>query len=221
MPSLISHTITAGGANGGTTPAINTVGASLIVIASAYFAAGNGPVFTDSLGNQYIAQFDRGDLAANGGEIIIATCVSPITGPAHTFSVAGLGIKSGLVVAAFNGTSGVLDVGISGGNASASSINAGVITPTNNNALIVTTCELAALSAAFLSVDSGFVITDSVANSSTNYGLGLAYLVQSAKTGVNPTWTANAAGGIATLVASFLSGSGALLGGGIQRILGD
>ncbi len=132
---------------------------------------------------------------------------NPIVGTGHTFTVGtGGSVDASAYIAGFSGvvTSAPFDQQNGATVASSATIQPGSITPTQADCLII--CGLSSYDASALTatINSGFTITDQAGFSSGNYfGGGLAYLVQSTASAVNPTWAAgssftNAAAAIAS-----------------------
>lgn len=86
----------ANGASGGTTSAINTTGAKLLVIAAGFSGA---TTVSDSKGNTWTAATGFTGATPN---VRFFYCISPTTDAAHTFTVAGS--VSSIVVSAWNAT---------------------------------------------------------------------------------------------------------------------
>jgi hypothetical protein len=182
--SLVAHTISTGfGATNFTTP-INTVGATLIVLATNQeFVGFSAP--TDSAGNTWT-------LIARQDNFAWYYCLNPATSGSHTFSIgntlAGI-YRTSLAVQAFSGTFTGLDTQansyVSGSN------QAGVITPSHNGELLVSLLECFVENPGTVALDSGFTITDSTPVNSSPYAFafaGLVYSVQPAAVAVNPSW---------------------------------
>jgi hypothetical protein len=160
-----------------TTAAMDTTGASLIVVSLSDRTTGNH-TFTDSRGNTWIALPRQ-----NGGSLSTDTlfyCFSPSVGTGHTFTTTtgSLGYP-GIAVLAFSGVSNY-DARTGASNAT----QPGSLTPANANSLIV-------LSAGNLTsptaVDSGFTIGANQAALGLNYSSLAAYLIQTTPAAVNPT----------------------------------
>jgi hypothetical protein len=110
-------------------------------------------------------------------------------GTGHTFTVSGTSLFQSLIASAFSGvaTASPFDVENGAGSAGATSIATGSVTPSQANSLIVTT--VGSLWSSH-SIDSGFTEIADVAYSAGNhFSIAAAYLVQSAASAVNPTWS--------------------------------
>jgi hypothetical protein len=191
-----------------TTGAINTTGADLIVLALAYDSASTA---SDSKGNTwtFVGSYNTG-----AGQIIaLYYCQNPTVGSGHTFS--GSLSYGAVAVSAFSGsTSSPYDVknGTAMGS-SGTSVATGSITPSQDNELCVAAIALGGSSAS-ASINGSFTIGTSLnATSGVNYGVGLAYLVQTTAASANPTWSwTNAATNVA-MIASFKSPASAARSG--------
>lgn len=202
--ALVAHTqkIT------GTTPAIDTTGATLLIAYLNDFSALNAP--TDSKSNTWTPlTLQHVNVYSN-----IYYAKNPTVGAGHTFST-GAGIVPVIYVAAFsgadttapfdneNGVTGFLGV---------SSQQPGSITPSNNGELVVTGIGLSSNpTSGSITIDSGFTITDSnLYQNAVNFGGGLAYLVQGSAAAINPTWswTGNTTE-LSANIASFIAGASA------------
>lgn len=84
MTAIVNHHGTVGGANGGTTAAVDTTGSNLIVIATCLYTAANGTGLpTDSKSNVWT------EVSANAGPAATLTvwyCLNPTVGAGHTFT---------------------------------------------------------------------------------------------------------------------------------------
>lgn len=186
------------GASGITTTAIDTTGADLIVIWTAWLGA--PPTITDSKGNTWIALTQRNGTSLFSGRFYY--CVAPTVGSGHTFSALNTNTFSSISVMAFNGVHRtnpyITDVGANG---TGTTIQPGSITPTGRNMLLV--AASAHQPSGFPSINSGFIVNDAgVTYSSGNHpGIRLAYQTQVAATARNPTWTRSGTGdGVAAMV---------------------
>jgi len=189
---------------GGTTGAVNTTGANLIVIA-ATDSNGAPPTVTDNQSNTYTSITTKADGSTQ--QINLWYCLNPTVNASHTFTVSGS--FPSLTAAAFSGVkaSGALDQHNNTGNTAASTtVQPGSITPTSDNSLVITAAGIAGAAGATLSVNNSLSITDQKPfTAGTNYGTGLAWIVQGAAAAINPTWTLSATPiTLVSVIASFL-----------------
>jgi hypothetical protein len=188
--ALLAHTHTAAGSAGGTSSAINTTGASLLVCAiSCYNGPGATTAPTDSQSNTWTALANH--QSAGSDQTRIFYCISPSTSASHTFTQSNA-YSIGNVTAFSSPSTPVVGSEVSA-NATATTIQAGSLTPSAANNLIVSAVGANVGGSAASSVNGGFTITDTAAyTSSVSHGASMAYLVQAGATSVNPTWTFSA-----------------------------
>jgi hypothetical protein len=198
--SLIGHCT---GAN--TTAPMNTTGANLIVMGLA--AVGAPP--TDSKSNTWtgLTQFNAG-----GNILQIWYCFNPTTDPAHTFS--GGASYARPTVAAFSGAAAAPFDQQNGTTAVAStSAAAGSVTPTTPNQLLVAAIDFNNVNAQPpVTITGGFTITDGGPNTSSVYGGGLAYLIQTTAAAANPAWGWTNTDTVCVAIATFKAAAGAAAG---------
>lgn len=205
------------------TSGIDTSGNSLIALCLQDINATLNTV-SDSKGNtiSLLTEQASGGLNAHS---LIGYLQNPTVGTGHTFTLTapGTGDYPGLAVIGWNGakTSGVFDQqnGAVQSSGSATTIQAGSITPTEDNEVVVA-CVSWANTTATPTIDSGFTITDR-AEALAALGLSMAYKIQTTAAAVNPTWTVSTGQYMAATIASFkqaAAGPGAsrqtVIGGG-------
>lgn len=200
--SLVASSSIAPYATGGTTPAINTTGSTLFVIAIGYLN-GSTPTVTDSQGNTWttLPSYQAGGGNAREG---MCYCVTPTTSAAHTFTVAAS--YSSFCIAAF-ALAGTYDTPNQNGAGSAAATTqaTGSVTPSTANCLIVSGLELYATSGV-PTINNSFTIVQSTVDTGGAqgaFGSALAYKVQTVAAAVNPTWTIPGAERIAASIAVF------------------
>lgn len=210
--ALVAHTkVTPAGNSGGTSPAITTTGANLIVLATTITAAATASV-SDSKSNTWTALTAAAAGVSQKSQIFY--CLNPTVGTGHTFTVNNSGGFESMCIAAFSGakSSSAFDqqntnaIDVPGGT----TIQPGAVTPTVNKSLIVTTFGTAFVDAgAGVSINGGFNVIDYVPLSAgTYFGTALAYLVQNVAAQANPTWTASVSGNSLTAtIATFKPGT--------------
>jgi hypothetical protein len=201
--SLISSTI-AGSTNQAnvTTSAINTTGASLIVLVVVISNTQTTDP-TDSAGNTWTAL----TLATAGAsKERIYYCVSPTTSSTHTFSLSATFVPS-IGVMAFSGTStsSPFDQQSTGTQNFGFTCQTGSVTPSVNGELLISGVSFQ--NSNTVSIDSSFNTPLQVNNSSNNLGIGMAYLVQSTAAAINPTWTYTNVDAGACSIATFKAAS--------------
>src|SRR6516164_6555384 len=117
--ALVNHTVITGlGTDGGTSPAIDTTGATLLVISVGYYAAATKTV-SDSYSNTWTpltAQENSGD---DGNRLWYA--LNPVVGTGHTFTITGSGVYLSACIAAFRGVANVTPFDVQNGAINAAS----------------------------------------------------------------------------------------------------
>lgn len=180
-----------------TTPAIDTTGATLLVVSVASFEDNAAPTLTDSKSNTWIGLTQQISTASRQR---LFYCFDPIVGSGHTFTATGAASYPTVCVQAFAAPPSAVLFGETGAaNSSTSSIQPGIITPPTNGALLVT--GLTFLPTDGNSIDSDFIKTDSFDENVNNFGGAQAYLIQPTAGAVNPTWTTGT--NVATAMACF------------------
>lgn len=183
--SLIASVQATPGANGGTTGAIDTTGAKLIVIHVASFRALES--ISDSKGNTWIPGTVRGDF----GLIRFSQCfyvLNPTVGSGHTFTVPGLNFYPVIDVLAYDNDVAFDAESGAGSNGAVATIQPGGVTPAGNNGLFIT--GVCAGLVSIPSIDSGFTLRLSTANgAANNMQAGVADKQQTTGGAENPTWT--------------------------------
>lgn len=209
------------GQNGGTTAGtIDSSGADTLFMVVGL--QGGTPTVSDSKSNNWtqVVTVDNGFGAKN---FLFRSDTPATVGSGHTFTAT---LNSGLVgiaVTAFAGgaTSSIDDQNAGHGSVFASTIAPGSITPTADNTIVITGASASDSPTDPSSIDASFTIAAHVAAGATNYGTGIAYLVQTTAAAANPTWTLSqsATHEVAT-IASFKAAAGGGGGAGGPITLG-
>lgn len=219
---VVSASKAAVSGNGVTTDAVNTSGASLLVVVLSLFTDIDGTyAVNDSYSNTWSPLTPYGGSNAGDYDVKIFYVENPTVGSGHTFSTA---TASGLqypvlCAAAFSGTvtSGVFDKENGHGNSSSTTSEANSsLTPTNANSLVVTGVVLRGFSdSQTFSLNGGFTKQESQSASAGNSVSGaLGYLVQSSAAASAPTWSWTNSDASAVTQAVFISAGG---GGGSDQ----
>ncbi len=178
------------GVSGATSAAIDTTGATLLVIAQSG-VTGLTLTPTDSKGNTWTAL-----TAYAGGSLTcqLYYCANPVVESGHTFTVVAVAAAS-IAVGAFSGTMNAAPDSAGGaGAASGTTQQPGLLTPSVDNCLVVTGFQYVSPTVPGPgTISAGFTITDDIGNADTSVPVAMAYQVQTTATGVNPTWSSNAA----------------------------
>jgi hypothetical protein len=213
-----------GSSNGNTvtTSAIDTTGATLLVLAVGAAAAYSSPP-TDSKGNTWTPRTtaDRGAGVRNK----LYYAENPTVGSGHTFTFTETGSSPSICIGAFSGTktSAVYDTE-SAGAATANpgtTIQPGSATPSQDNCVLVSGVTHGSDS---VSINSSFTEVVDVGPAANHWSAAMAYKIQTSLGAENPTWTeagADGGGGQAATMAVFKSataGSAALTGSAIGGI---
>lgn len=200
--ALVSNTKVAGTGSTGTTPSINTTGATFLVAIIGDQSGGVAPVMSDSKSNTWINRTSYSTSVASRSTIAYVN--NPTVGTGHTFTITSAGNFPSICVAAFSGTEivSVYDVENGSFTNGATSLQPGSITPSGNNYLVISGNGFNGTQT--LSINSSFTITDQQQyGAGNNYGTALAYLVQGAAAAVNPTWSWGSSNFAAASIASF------------------
>lgn len=181
---LVASLTAAPGPSGGTTAAIDTTGATLLVVSLATYVGFGTPVLTDSKGNTWIGL--TAQAAGSTGERLWY-CLSPVVGTGHTFSVSGSNVFPAIFVYAFSGVASYqTESGATGGVTSP--LASGSVTPTANGALVVT--GRAASSTVTDSVSpAGFTLASLPYTAGVSVQGSAAYYVQPTAAAINPAWS--------------------------------
>ncbi len=178
-----------------TTSAIDTTGATFLIVAMASYTVGANPTISDSKSNSWTALTNR---TQGISRMRLFYSFPSSVGSGHTFTESDSNY-TGIAVAAFSGIT-TYDTENGAGSASGATPQTGSITPASAGVVI------AALSLpgteSVSAIDNGFTISDSIA-ANVDFGLGLAYKI--GHTGaVNPTFTKSSTGESALAIATFI-----------------
>jgi hypothetical protein len=199
--SLIAHTKESG-VNTFTTPAIDTTGANLLVVFVVRHY-GFSPTFSDSKGNSWTKLSDN---ATTGGTGAFFYCFNPTVGSGHTFTLTGTSYGDIAVQAWSGAVSSPFDVEHVS-NTTGTSLATGSVSPNVDGELIVAGLSINVTNT--YNIDSSFTISDQIPFSSGSYyGIAAAYLVQTTKGAVNPTWSWTNSAAAAAAIACFKPSSG-------------
>ncbi len=197
------------GANsgGGTTAAIDTTGASLLVIATKNFTTGDATV-SDSKGNTWTGLTKKAD-GASAFNIRFYYAVNPTVGSGHTFTAAG-GITYGMYAVAFSGIATSTPFDQENGAAGAAlgtSVQTGAVVPSTNGQLILSSVQNIAGDTD--SIDSSLsIIEHDGFSGGTTYGGAIAWYEQPTAASINPTWSWTGGSDSATVIATFKASTG-------------
>lgn len=195
----VVNTTGVGGVNGGTTPGINTTGASLIILNT---ASAGAVTVSDSNLNTYT---NLTAYSNTNSEISrLRYCSNPIVGSGHTFSVVGTSSFSTIAIIALSGAALSSPFDTENGNqitALVTTFQPGSITPSINDCIVVAGVLFYTGS---LSINSGMSIDTTVAGvGGVNYGCSIAHIIQTTAGAINPTWTSTLSSAWSGGIASF------------------
>jgi hypothetical protein len=209
--------VTAALNGGGTSGAIDSTGADTL-FAAVVRLTGDSVTLTDAKSNSYGAPVRTQADTGGGGLVSIdfyRTATPATVGTGHTFSLSGGTFAAvGAVAWAGGATSSIDDQENSaGGGGGATTLAAGSITPGFPNTLVLAAI-VCSDGADPSSINGGFTIAVHLAAGGANFGVGIAYLVQTTATAANPTWTlTSGATYAAATIANFKPSAG---GGGLS-----
>lgn len=186
MPiTVVTQTRFTGGNTGGTSSALNTTGANLLVLTISPWSEVSGISVSDSKGNTWNALTNRVGI---GPATRIYYCVPSSVGSGHTFTVSASANFFGQIgVLAISGAAASPLYSEIGGTGN-SPLSAGMLSPPEDGCLIVTSvCTYT--SSHSHSIGGGFTSSTTNYVSGVTMGGGYAYLIQSAAAAVTPTWT--------------------------------
>ncbi len=203
--ALLSHTYKQGNSGGsGTSPAIDTTGASLLVAYVADFTGSSPATFADSQGNTWTALTAR-PLTGNMRSQMYY-CASPSTSASHTFSATGTNSFAAIAIAAYSGTAtSPYDQETGATTLTGTSLATGSVTPSENNELVIYGCGYASSA---LSVSVGTMLDTAAIIGGTSYGIGLAYEIQTTATARSPSWSWSSSNSCSTTIATFKADNG-------------
>lgn len=198
--ALVSSAGAAGTDSSVTTSAIDTTGATLLVVGIAKDSGGTISL-SDSKGNSWTALTAT---TQGSTRCILYYAANPTVGGSHTFSNTGAFNYSSICVAAFSGVATTTPFDQeNGAGASSTTLATGSVTPTEDNELVITHLAFSG-SGLPTSIDGGFTETNDVEfGGGNNYGSTMAYLIQTTAAAANPTWTRTNSNPMATRIATF------------------
>lgn len=181
-PAFIAGDFSIGSDSGtATSAALDTTGATLIVVAAISYSGGTVSGVSDNKGNTYTALITfTGGGAAN---ITLYYSASPTVGAGHVVTLTGGSIFPAIGTVAFSVVTG-FDTQ-NGNGTSSNTIQPGSVTPSVGNSVIVT--GLNNWTSGLATINSGF--TAFAAAGSSDLGGGIAYLIQASPSAVNPSWS--------------------------------
>jgi hypothetical protein len=208
--AAVASTSKVGTSTGVTSDAIDTSGASLLIIVISYLTA---PTVSDSKGNTWTPVTAVGPTSGGNNGRMYYAAGGITVGSGHTFTVSGAASFSPIAAAAYSGADSspfeAEGTGATGTNAAPSAATG--VTPAEDNELVIAWVALGVdAPASVSSIDGGFTIRQSVQGvAGVSFGLGLADLIQTSGAAADPTWTLSANESWATNVACFTAAAAA------------
>lgn len=198
--------------NAVTTSGVDTTGANLLVIGLSSYQSATRPTISDNKGNTWTALTNYETSALERHTIFYAK--NAIVGSGHTFTASGTACFPAICAMAFSGAdaSNPFDVenGATHGIGGGTTIATGSVSPSLNNELVFT-AQGGATTGSSMTIDSGFTLgsTQVNLNGATNFSGACAYLIQTTKGAVSPTWTRGAGSSdyMSTAIATFKAAS--------------
>jgi hypothetical protein len=189
--------------NGFTTGAGDSTGADLLIAVLSSYAAQTRPTLSDSKGGTWVADKDQADTDPTS-RVTIFSCKPSSVGSGHTFTIAGTGVYSSLIVYAFSGSAAAsyFDQSASAFSNGATSLASGSATPGQANEIVIAALSLF-VDTTGLTGPSGFSTPDLVTGLTGDHlACAAAYQIQTTATARNPSWswtnTAKVSAAIAT-----------------------
>ncbi len=186
---------------GGTTTAIDTSTADILIFGGASYGPGSGETLSDFLSNMWSGLTQQTDTFNITGRQYYAK--NAIVGGSETFTFTGTGIYPSCCVMALSGSdlSDPFDQE-NGATTNGTSLATGSVTPSTDNQILI--AFLAFDTAGTISVDGGFTGLIQTNASGSNEGSAMAYLIQTTATAANPTFTSSGSSGhMAATIATF------------------
>lgn len=195
--ALVSHTIQGTGAHGGTTTAIDTTGATLLVVGVSSWANRPEPVLTDSKGNVWVPSVTGFDASFTR----LYYCANPVVGTGHTFTLAGVECFASICVSAWSGAKLVLPLDQTAGSVGGGSHTAGPVTPSEAGELVYTIAGANNSGGNPGTINSPLAVLGTFTGGAVPsvFALGHAYEIQTTATARSATWS----GGVNVILATF------------------
>lgn len=200
--SLVAGTKITPSSSGGTTPSIDTTGASLLVMGVTFYKVPAQPTPSDSKSNSWTG-LTRKDSTEVGVRLFYVT--NPTVGSGHTFTYSAAGIYATMFVLAFSGTltASVFEAETGATTSGFVALAPGSITTAGNGRVLVSVVGSNGASGMPWTVDAGFTIhSQNSYAGGVNEGGGIAYYIQGTAAAINPTWSVSASP--AAAMASFV-----------------
>ncbi len=197
--------------NGFTTGTITTTGANLLVAVLSGYNSFNTPTVTDSKSNTWTPLTLQNSVGNHS--LVIAYSVPTSVGTTHSFNLVGATTYGSLCVISVSGSHTTPFDQENGHIATISStVQAGSVTPTQDNELIIAGVSGDGDSNAS-SIDGSYNLVENQTTTANCQSGALAYLIQTSAAATNPTWTLTGSANIpiaviATFKAAAVAASG-------------
>lgn len=185
------------------TAGVNDTGANLLLTLIADYIVSTQGTPTDSKSNSW-TNLTQSSSAVNSRAMMSYSGGTPTVGASHTYSYAAATSYPSIAEISLSGAKVASPADQQNGSTATAvtSLATGSITPSENNCVVV--AMLAFSGAQVVSIDSGFNILDQVALGTFNFGLAVAYKIQTVAAAVNPTWSwSGSDAGVAARITSF------------------
>lgn len=181
--TLDVHNIFPLGINGGTSSALDTTAANLIV-AAVMSNTGGTPVFSDNQGNSYDSVTT---ITGTYARMELYYKINPTVNASHTWAVSGNGTYATVGVVCMAGVAS-FDAGVRATNTT-DPLSLGSITPAENDEALICFYANDWITSGTPTVDAGFTLLDYVQTvGGVTYDLASAYQIQTTATTRNPQW---------------------------------
>lgn len=208
-PTLVATASASPGGTGGTTAAIDTTGADLLVFSVGWYEGGGTLTISDSKGNTWLPCTKHGIGQYATHQFFYAK--NALVGAGHTFTGTGSGsVFPTMVVHAFAGSDLAAPFGGESGTTAwgPSSVLSGSVTPTQNGSVVV---------AAYACLTNPGNSAETVTPAMTMTAVGTAptgrsltgVLIQTTAAAINPQWSWTGSAGVAVSTAVFKPASAA------------
>ncbi len=194
---LVNHVGAGGPGTNVTTAAIDTTGATFLVVAVSNLTSVAAAAISDSKSNTWVPLTAYALASHSRAQLIY--CVTPTVGSGHTFTATTVGFPS-IVAMAFVGVAATSPFDVE--NGTTNSTSTGSITPTQDHELIV--CATVNESSNSWGTVNGLAgIANSVTNDGVNFSCVAGYGIQGTAAAVNLTFSGGTMSSPTSVVASF------------------
>lgn len=198
--TFISQVATAGTVQAGvTSAAMDTTGATLILVAVAHFTFSGDPVVTDSAANTWTLV---GSYGGSSPEMSLYYCDAPNVSATHTFAAADATLYGSIAAIAFSGTDSAPEDEV-GAAATSTTLQPGSITPAGNDSVLISAFASGNSQHGTASIDSGFEAALNGVASGDIFNVALSYKIQTTAAEEDVEWTVPDSTGLAAIITVF------------------